>query len=163
MLKLELMRDVRTPTETLGWLRIGAHNFETIERNWFAGPGDSIIAGKKGVSCVPVGTYRLERHDTEAHPNTWALVNHDLFVYHWPWEVPASLLATARTVCLIHPANFASELRGCIAPGMERLRQANGAWMVTRSRLAMEIIRNAVGSESDLQLSIINGAPIQAP
>lgn len=161
MIKLELVRDVRTTTETLGWLNVGAQRWPTIERSWFSGPGDSIIAGRKGVSCVPIGTYRLERHDTEAHPNTWALVNHDLFVYHWPWEVPASLLATARTTCLIHSANWASELRGCIAPGLQRLLTPNKTWMVKSSLLAMTGIHIAIGNESNLELSIINSEQVQ--
>jgi hypothetical protein len=60
------------------------------------------------------------RHDTEAHPRTWAFVNPELWVYHWDEDVPPDRRGQARTVCLIHIANYASELRGCCAIGLDR-------------------------------------------
>ena len=114
----------------LGVLRVGQQAFQSLERPWI--PGSS-PGGTKGVSCVPVGTYRLVKHDTEAHPRSFALVNEELGVYHL--MLPAG--KQGRTACLIHVANKVAELRGCIALGMERAL-SGGEWEVRRSRLAVD-------------------------
>ena len=82
-MRLLLSRD----PSSLGVLTVGPHSFQTIERPW--------LGNAKGVSCVPVGTYRLEKHSTEAHPRTWALVNLELNVLHWP----DAAYPNARTAC----------------------------------------------------------------
>ena len=123
---------------TLGVLVVGDTALSTIERPWVPGVD---LGGVKGVSCVPKGTYRLVRHDTEAHPRTWALVNEALNVYHLPGP---AVPATARTAVLIHPANFVHELRGCIAPGTRTGRDGEGRYMVQESRKAMEMIQHRV-------------------
>ena len=133
-----LIRDQDDRTCTLGRLILGQDAFHTIERPWIPnafGPG-----GKKGISCVAVGAYRLVRHDSEAHPKTWALVNPTLDVYHQPYEVPLEKRLYARTAVLIHVANWAHELRGCIAPGFARQLSASG-WQVTQSRAAVARIQ----------------------
>jgi len=108
---------------------------DTMERPWI--PAVGAPCGTKGVSCVPAGTYRLVPHDSEAHPKTWALVNSALWVYHWDTDVPLQQRPLARTLVLIHSANFAAELRGCIAPGKGRAIDPSGRRMVTQSRIAM--------------------------
>lgn len=123
---LTLVRDLDDGTATLGLLTAANFTCHTIERPW--------KDNAKGVSCVPVGTYTLQRHDSEAHHDTWALVNRDLGVLHYP----DASLPDARTACLIHPANWAYELRGCIAPGMTRVHTEQ--WMVTRSREAFNAL-----------------------
>ena len=110
-------------------------------------------SGTKGRSCFPPGTYRLTKHSSEAFPNVWALVNPLLDVYHQPNDVPKDKKEFARTAVLIHAANWAFELRGCIAPGKTRQR-TSGQWMVTRSRDALNELRNAIGSALDVQLVI---------
>jgi hypothetical protein len=117
--------------------------WQTIEPPWI--PTPHAPCGLKGQSCFPEGEYKLVRHDTEAHPRTWALVNPDLWVYHWDEDVPAGRVGLARTVCLLHPANFARELKGCCAPGMVRdLDDASGRKMVKRSAEAMRQIQAAI-------------------
>lgn len=111
-MNLILTRDRDTGQCTLGVLHLNGSTFQSLERPWVPG----VPGGTKGVSCVPVGLYRLVRHDTEAHPRTFALVNENLSVYHL--GPPAG--RQGRTACLIHVANYVSELRGCIALGMER-------------------------------------------
>lgn len=137
-MNLTLQRDPAAPTQTYGVLSVGDLALQTIERPWI--PAMTHVGGENGISCVPPGTYELEVHDSEAHPETWALVNHTLAVYHWPNEVPA---IGGRSVCLIHPANWANELRGCIAPGMSR-GFGQGLAMVVQSKVAFARLKAAV-------------------
>lgn len=148
---LTLLRDVFTQNETCGWTSFNGRKWATVERTWVA--SQLTAAGQKGVSCVPPGEYRLEPHNTEAHPKCWALVNHALDIYHWDWEVPASRRGIARTVCLIHPANWAHELRGCVAPGKRRGLE-NGRWRTFESRDAMNEIRSVLGSAVDVRFVV---------
>lgn len=124
-MNLTLVRDLDNGDCTLGTLDLNGVTLQTLERPWLPGPP----GGMKGVSCVPRGTYRLVRHDTEAHPRTFALVNEDLGVYHY--AVPPG--EQGRTACLIHVANVVAELRGCIALGMDR-----GENSISRSRIAVD-------------------------
>lgn len=146
-MKLLLIRDFNAVDCTLGRLHISApgQDFvcDTIERPWVPTPLSP--GGRKGESCVPRGTYRLERHNSEAHPDTWALVNSDLDVIHYEDRDRPN----ARALVLIHAANYARELRGCIAPGMRRMVDATGIRMVTGSRLAvLEVKRLVLASDS---------------
>lgn len=146
-MKLILIRDFHSNECTLGKLHIPAagRDFEcdTIERPWIPTPLSR--GGRKSESCVPTGIYRLERHNSEAHPDTWALVNPDLDVLHYEDRARPN----ARALVLIHPANYARELRGCIAPGLRRAIDGEGFHMVTSSRLAMLEVRRFVLPSSD--------------
>lgn len=152
---LTLTRDYRDDTCTLGTLMASnsvVRSWQSIERPWVAMEGTP--AGKKGFSCVPAGNYRLLPHTSEAHPNVWALVNPQLDVYHYDEDVPQAKRGLARTVVLIHPANFASELEGCIAPGKSRAK-SSGVWGVFQSRDAINEIRNVLGAYVDNSINIV--------
>jgi hypothetical protein len=140
-MKLRLLRDYHGTDCTQGILHIGEHRLHTMERPWV--PSKNSPCGTKGVSCVSPGVYQLYRHDTEAHSHTFALVNPTLWTYHFDEDVPVGQLGLARTCVLIHAANYASELRGCIAPGLERSRDG-ARRMVTNSRAAMHEIQSLV-------------------
>lgn len=158
---LTLTRDSRDDTCTLGTLMASnsvVRSWQTIERPWVAQLGTP--AGRKGFSCIPAGTYRLLPHTSEAHPNVWALVNPALDVYHYDADVPAAKLGLARTTVLIHPANFASELEGCIAPGKSRMKNS-GVWGVYQSRDAINEIRNVLGMAIDNSITITEAASCQ--
>lgn len=127
-MNVQLARDPH-PQCTLGVMTVAGHLWQTLERPWIPGS----IGGTKGVSCVPTGLYRLVKHDTEAHPRSFALVNEDLGVYHY--ELPPG--KQGRTACLIHIANWVSELRGCIALGMERTLNGD-TWMLKQSKVAID-------------------------
>lgn len=115
---LSLLRDVATGSYSMGVLTAGPLEFQTIERPWIDAPPG--LGGHPDTSCVPAGLYELVKHDTPKHPRTFALVNPKLDVFHEPGDVPADRLPYARTAVLLHPANWASELLGCIALGMTR-------------------------------------------
>lgn len=151
-MKLYLRRQQSEPARTdctLGFLFIEGLQLATIERPWIPSPVSK--GGAKGVSCVPVGTYKLVRHNTEAHPMTWALVNEDLDVAHLPRP---GLAGSVRTAVLIHPANYSHELRGCIAPGIRAGVGGNGEPMVQESRRAMRMIQELVPWTNDHELEI---------
>lgn len=149
-MNLTLTRDYRDPMCTLGVLVVNGLKLQTMERPWV--PSDLNLCGMKGISCVPAGAYKLLPHNSEAHPKVWALVNPKLGVYHWDADVPFTC-ALARTMVLIHAANWPEELRGCIAVGKARAK-VGGRWMVQQSRDALNELRNAVSTTYDLTLSI---------
>lgn len=55
----------------------------------------------RGVSCIPAGTYTCQRRHSE----------------HFQCEVFEITGVPGRSDVLLHPANFTSELRGCVALG----------------------------------------------
>jgi hypothetical protein len=139
-MKLTLRRERTThPDCTLGVLEVGTLSLSTIERPWV--PSATSKGGTKGVSCVPPGIYQLVRHNTEAHPMTWALVNRDLDVAHLPSPSDGP---GVRTAVLLHPANWAHELRGCIAPGTRTTTDGEGRFMVAESKRAMRMLQAVV-------------------
>src|SRR5690349_3586727 len=137
MINLQLNRDYFTSYCIMGRLTEpqSGRGWDTIERPWV--PSSNAPCGTKGVSCIPLGEYRVERYSSDAHPGVFSVSAPSLAVYVNEWDAPASLRGIARTNTLIHPANWASELRGCVAPGKERLKGQGGLWQITRSRDAM--------------------------
>ncbi len=153
--RLTLTRTYKGSDCTMGTLTVAGLDgivkltFHTMEKPWVKSA--KYAGGAKGVSCVPIGEYRLECHNSEAHPRTWALVNPLLGVVHWPAEASEG----DRTVVLIHTANYASELRGCIAPGMgSHVDHIRGVRMVTESRRAMKLLQNLLTWSDDHTLEI---------
>jgi len=128
---LSLIRDTAASTYCLGVLHAGALEFQTIERPWIDAPPG--LGGHPETSCVPAGLYELVKHDSPKHPKSFALVNPKLDVWHLPEDVPADRRPYARTAVLIHVANLASQLEGCVALGMGR-----GAGCVYSSALALD-------------------------
>jgi len=80
---------------------------DTIEKPW--------QNNKPFVSCVPHGTYEIVPFTRENGDNVYALYNPDLDVYVDADERPGD---SGRYSILIHVANWAEELMGCIAPGL---------------------------------------------
>jgi hypothetical protein len=97
---LRLRRDYHSADCTMGVLTFDtpseSFKCQTMERPWIPTPLSR--GGRKGESCVPAGLYQLERHNSEAHPNTWALVNPELDVVHWEDRDHPNL----RALVLIH-------------------------------------------------------------
>lgn len=140
---MNLVRDTHTTEETLGKLAFGDAVADTIEQ---PDNGD-----QPGHSCIPWGRYQLVEHvsarlheDDGVTPlRTWALVNPDLGVTHSPDDPLWNTDYPHRSECLIHPANYASQLEGCIAPGASRGHMlGTTGWMVTDSRATFKAIRS---------------------
>lgn len=151
-MKLTLKRDFRSDECTLGVLSFSTpaedYMAQTMERPWIRMPGAK--GGLSGKSCVPEGIYKLEPHSSEAHPNTWALVNSDLDVIHYE----DSNRPNARCLVLIHVGNYSRELRGCIAPGFGRAIDDQGVRMVTKSRIAMNELKRLLPYTDEHTLEI---------
>jgi hypothetical protein len=149
---LLLTRDLRETYCTLGVLTLNDHKLHTIERPWIPNP-DGGKSGKRFESCVSDGIYKLEQHASEKYGKVWALINPALDVYHYPGDVPKGREAQCRAACLIHAANWAHEVLGCIAPGRNRIK-LNNEWMVQQSRDAMNVIKTIIGTRLDVTLTI---------
>jgi hypothetical protein len=117
---------------TRGVLQLQGLTLQTIERPWIPNPEGPGGLPKK--SCVPVGTYTLEHHNGTDFKDVWALVNHELGVYHWTKPEGQTW---GRTAILIHAGNYVENVIGCIAPGM-----TGGDTYVSESRDAVQLIRS---------------------
>lgn len=156
---ITLTRDASQPQPlvgTLGTIDAAGRKFATIEQPWLASPDGP--AGVEFHSCLPTGTFRLEPRETDARGKHFILSNTALRVYRYPADIPSGKYG--RALCLIHVANWAHELHGCIAPGKLRLKpNAPGnqfaEWMVESSKVALNELRTLLGSSYDHQLQII--------
>ena len=97
----------------IGEVQVGGLLLYTVEQPW--------RDNRVGVSAIPEGTYTVTRgfFNRGGYP-AWDVQN-----------VPG------RSLIKIHRANVATELRGCIAPGMA-LATFNGVLGVSRSRDALD-------------------------
>lgn len=93
---LYLKRDTLGPISSQGslWLN-GAKYCDTLERPW--------LNNQPQVSCIPEGAYDIVIE----------------FSPHFSRRMPHLLNVPQRSGILIHPANWVSQLQGCIAVGME--------------------------------------------
>lgn len=127
-----------------GKLVLGNREFYTVEKQW--------RDNKSRISCIPEGTYTLERHNSRKFGRTFALVNHELGVYHYPDP------NATRAAILIHAANKASELQGCIAPGMGLVRDDDGDPIyITESRKALEEVLAILREGDKITIQVVEG------
>jgi len=111
---------------TTGILRAPSLVCYTFELPW--------LNNLPGKSCVPAGVYQLEHHSSANHPDTWALVNHDLGVSHHATP------GIPRNEILLHSVGFVSQLEGCI--GMSNaLGFSMGQMAMTNSKATFEKLR----------------------
>lgn len=146
-MNLVLTRDIAQPDAencTLGMLTIPEMTiqaWQTMERPWVPCPDGA--CGMPGISCIQPGTYVLGPRNTPQKGDHWILSNPSLGVYESPDQVPAGQYG--RSLVLIHSANWAHELKGCIAPGERRQKDTVGRWMVVQSVNAMNDLRALLG------------------
>lgn len=136
---------------TLGLMEVSGKKFFTIERPW-----EAHTVGRAGVehrSCVPDGSYRLVPYTRPSGEKTFALSNTQLDVYQSPFEVPRERRGIARSLILIHAADYVHDVLGGIGIGLSRAREQHG-WVITSSRDAMNQIRTLVAHRFDLTLII---------
>lgn len=151
MASLVLLRDTDNGNGTLG--RIIVNNAvifcETMERSWVAHP--EYRAGTPFESCVPPGLYGLERVQSPKYGDTFALENAELGVFSHKDQIEQE---GDRYACLIHAANWARELEGCIAPGDGRANVHTDEPMVTHSRKATGALLDLLRQEEINTLEI---------
>ena len=134
MQTLHLSRFRSTEHETMGRLFAGkagsaAHAWCTIELPW--------KANAPNISCIPAGAYALVPNDGKS---IWlfggTVTDVEANLARQPDDFTQPVV---RFGVLIHPANCAHELKGCIAPGLSR-GSIDGHRAVEQSRAAMEEI-----------------------
>ncbi|MCG9624621.1 DUF5675 family protein [Vibrio mediterranei] len=105
----------------------------TIERPW--------QDNAKGKSCVPEGEYHLTPHQSPKFGQCYALdgEEHGVTIFG----------PSQRTHILIHKANKASQLQGCIAPGMT-FGVLDGEWAVLSSTQAFNKLMKHLNGENAL-------------
>src|SRR5690606_16946462 len=91
------------------------------------------------------GRYELRRHESQKYGRTWAMVNPDLDVYHWPADRPDG---KGRFACLcVHAGNHVDHVEGCVIVGLRAgLARRDGRYepQVWDSRKAVEQFRAAL-------------------
>jgi uncharacterized protein DUF5675 len=103
MINLTLIRTASGPLATAGYcdLPTGERLF-SIEPPWKDNEPD--------ISCVPAGIYTLMPYNSPTHGPTWYLQNADDTI---------GGAGALRTYCELHSANWARQLEGCIAFGLD--------------------------------------------
>lgn len=136
---------------TLGELYFeGEKLAETIEKPW--------RNNQPFISCVPCGTYELIPFWRSNGDDVYALFNPELNVYVDMDDRPSD---HGRYGILIHIANWASEVVGCIAPGLElgvgKKRHTKGAdkMMVYKSADACDQIFNLIRDKRIEKITIL--------
>lgn len=152
---MNLTRDNGQADCTLGTLSLEDFTCDSIELPWVAAENGG-KGGKRGHSCIPHGTYQLEPHDSEAHPATFALVNHELDIYHHEWEATKERRAMVRSEILIHPLSYPAQLAGCVGVSFARVYDQDAQRWTTggRSREAFEKFKEVMRTSADRTLVI---------
>ena len=122
---------------TLGKLHIDGATFPTIER---ARTGDH--------PCITTGMYDLKPHVSPKHGNVYSFIGGDVYEY----SVPEGVIG-GRCLVLLHSANLASELLGCVAPGLAAGFIGN-EHAVLNSKAAMAAISTLLGRTESHQVRI---------
>lgn len=132
-MKITLERVAHDPSfGTLGKLYIGDKIFYTVEQDW--------ENNQPYKSCIPNGEYYLFPHTSPRFGECYIMENTSLGV------TKNNTSTSKRFGCLIHSANYASQLQGCIAPGLQ-YGFFNGALGVSSSRKAMGQIAELLGRD----------------
>tara|TARA_R100001594_G_scaffold68050_2_gene102346 strand:- start:1196 stop:1657 length:462 start_codon:yes stop_codon:yes gene_type:complete len=99
---------------------------------------------KAGVSCIPSGKYELVPHSSDRYPDVWAFVGGT--VAHYPDSMQEG---QTRYACLIHAANYAHQIQGCLALGTgkgETKHDGESIPAVWSSRDAISALREELGN-----------------
>jgi len=122
---VDLERFAYGPDATLGRLILPGTVLYTIERPW--------LDNTPFKSCIPEGVYNVGKYSSPKYPDVWELK-----------DVPE------RTHILIHAANWAKDVQGCIGVGMDL---APGEWWVTYSKNALTILRTLLPDEFEINVT----------
>lgn len=151
-MQLSFTRDTYTPTETRGVGLLG--NLHTIEQPW--------VNNEDGHSCAPDGLYDLIPYYSDKHGCwTWCLHNPDLGIWATQDMIPQEARKNGRFVLELHSANWAFQLKGCIAPGLT-CGMLEDKWAVMESKEAMQKIIAALAPDGDIENATGHTLLIQA-
>ena len=137
MVRVTLKRILYDAGATLGILMVENKPdpiWFTVERPW--------MDNQPKISCIPTGTYTVAPHNGDKYKDVWEIQG-----------VPG------RDAILFHPANYAGQLEGCIAPGLSMGYIAiEGALHkgVTGSRLAIGEMKKILGYPSTFTLIVMD-------
>ncbi len=123
--KYKLIRHSYHPYATMGYFQGDGVSLHSIERPW--------KENKAFESCIPEGVYICKPYSSQKYPNVWELDS-----------------VENRTKILIHVANYARDVQGCIGLG---LGISSSGLMVTSSRLAIDKLRSIQGGR-EFELTI---------
>lgn len=118
---IEVRREWMTDKSTTSRCYIdGLYHSFMLERPW--------LNNQPEISCIPEGEYDIGLYDSP----------------HFGRVLPHVLDVPAREYILIHPANWPTELKGCLAPGMTRQPDA-----VFNSKIAFEALFQKIKKAMD--------------
>lgn len=159
MIALRLTRELMTPACCRGVLEVLSPDGEmtsrlfTIEKPWIP-HSDGGLAGVPFRSCVGAGTYALSPYLRPNGDKVWVLSNPALDVFRLDTDIPDARKAKGRFLILIHIANRARDVVGCIGPGRSWRTESDGTVMVTSSRDAMGDLHKALDGRRQLEMEI---------
>ena len=152
MTTLRLTRHRQDETGTYGVLMApGIGIWATCEAPWVP-TGEPIDWGTKGQSCLPWGHYILHLHRSPKYGTRWHIVDS---LDDGKGVTLTEQPSCSRSHCMIHPANWAKELMGCIALGTSyNSVSPTGAPMVSNSKYAVSTLEQGLQSDMDHKLII---------
>ena len=130
-----LTRYESTSDGAFGILEVRGKVYHTVEKPW-----DNNQPFK---SCIPAGEYTLVPHSSLKYGEVLCMVNEEIGVTHW------QDVNSKRYACLIHPANYAKDVEGCVGLGRSRWES-----MVVKSKQATARFYSAVDPTEEHKLII---------
>jgi hypothetical protein len=161
MIALRLTREVMNASCCRGKLEVLDADGETIqtlftiEKPWIPNSNGG-KAGEPFRSCVSEGTYSLSPFVRPNGDKVWVLGNPDLDVFKLDTDIPKDRKGAGRFLILIHAANRARDVVGCIGPGRTARTEDDGTLMVTSSRDAMKDLHKRLDGRRNLEIEIVN-------
>jgi Family of unknown function (DUF5675) len=161
MIALRLTREVMNASCCRGKLEVLDSDGEvvqtlfTIEKPWLPNSSGG-RAGEPFKSCVSEGTYALTPFVRPNGDKVWMLSNPDLDVFKLDTDIPPDRKGKGRFLILIHVANRARDVVGCIGPGKTARTDPDGTLMVTSSRDAMKDLHKRLDGRRNLEIEIVN-------
>lgn len=163
MIALRLTRELMNASCCRGTLEVLDADGEvvrtlfTIEKPWIPSSTGG-RAGEPFRSCVSAGTYSLSPFVRPNGDKVWMLSNPELDVFKLDSDVPSARKGMGRFLILIHVANRARDVVGCIGPGRTWRTDPDGTVMVTSSRDAMKELHSELDGRRSLEIEIINSS-----
>jgi len=134
---ITLERFAYTPQGTFGRLTFDDFSCYTVERPW--------DGNKPYVSCIPEGEYVLERYNSPKFGKVYAVNGGTVSV--------TEDINHSRSAILIHAANVASDLEGCIGLG-DSLGFVKNQWAVLNSVETVKAFYNKIHAMDNIPFLI---------